>query len=132
VREFIDGWCIGVARVMPHAECEVAERKALAVADKAEDHPKLAVRRRQVNLEASWKFRAVPAFGIATAQGLDLDAVSFELTASLPQRLGSGAATSHRVLGESILVEEDAGMTPPDGQELPLAVCGLEWPVLGL
>lgn len=66
------------------------------------------------------------------AQSLDLDALSLKLTASLPQRLGSDAATSHRVLGEGALVEEDAGMTPPDGQKLPLAVCGLEWPVLCL
>jgi hypothetical protein len=29
-------------------------------------------------------------------------------------------------------VEEDAGMTPPDWQGLPLAVCGQERPVLGL
>lgn len=63
---------------------------------------------------------------------LDLDPVLLELTASLPQRLSSGAAASHRVLGERALVEDDAGMTAPDGQGLPLAVCGLERPVLCL
>ena len=117
---------------MPHAECEVAEREALAVADEAEDHPELAVRSRQIDLEAGWEFRAVATFGIASAQSLDLDAVPLEPAASLAQRLGSITAASHRVLGESTLVKEDAGITPPDGQGLPLAVCGLKRPVLGL
>ena len=34
--------------------------------------------------------------------------------------------------GEGAFVEEDAGVTPPDGHELPLAVCGKERAVLGL
>jgi hypothetical protein len=130
--DLVDGLRVGVARVMPDAECEVAERETLAVADEAEDHPELAVRSRQVDLEACWELRAVQAFRITTAQRLDLHTVSLEQAASLPQRLSSGPAASHRVLGEGALVEEDAGMTPPDGQELPLAVCGLERPVLGL
>lgn len=132
MRDLVDGLRIGVARVMPDAEYEIAKRQTFAMADESEDHPELAVRRGQVNLEAGRKLRAVPPFGIAAAQSLDLDALSLELTASLPQRLSSGAATSHRVLGKSTLVEEDAGITPPDGQGLPLAVCGLERPVLGL
>jgi hypothetical protein len=117
---------------MPNAESEIAKRKTVAISDESEDHPELAAGRGQVDLEAGWKLRAVPAFGIAAAQSLDLDPVSLELTATLPQRLSSRAAASHRVLGEGALIEEDAGMTPPDGQELPLAVCGLERPLLGL
>lgn len=117
---------------MPDSECEVAERESVATADEAKDHPELAVRRRQIDLEAGGKLRAVPAFGIAAAQSLDLDAVPLEPAASFPQRLGSGTAASHRILGECALVEEDAGMTPPDGQGLSLAVCGLERPVLCL
>lgn len=44
VRDLIDGRRIGVARVMPDAEGEVAERKALVFTDEAKDHPELAVR----------------------------------------------------------------------------------------
>ncbi len=132
VGDLVDGQRVGITRVMPHAECEIAKRKTLAVADEAEDHAELAVWSRQVNLEAGRELRAIAAFGIAAAQGLDLEPVSLELTASLPQRLGSSTAASHRVLGESTLVEEDAGMIPPDRQELPLAVGGLERPVLCL
>lgn len=117
---------------MSDAEREVAEREPFVAADEPEDHAELAAWGRQVDLEASRKPRAVAAFGIAAAQCLDLDAVSLEMVAGLSQRLGSSATASHRVLGEGTLVEEDAGMTPPDGQELPLAVCGLKWPVLGL
>lgn len=118
--------------MMSDAECEVAEREAVAIADEAEDHSKLAIRSGQVDLEGGREAGAVAALGIAAAQSLDLDAISLKLTASLAQGLGPGAATSHRVLGESTLAEEDAGMTPPDGQGLPLAVCGPERPVLGL
>lgn len=118
--------------MMPNAECEITKREAVAVTDETEDHPELAVRSWQIDLEAGWEFRAVAAFGIAAAQGLDLDAISLELAANLAQGLGSGAAASHRVLGEGTLVEEDAGMPPPDGQGLPLAVCGLERPLLCL
>lgn len=132
VSDLIDGLRIGVARVVTNAEREVPKREAFAVADEAEDHPELAVRGRQVHLETSWELRAVAAFGITAAQSLDLDAVSLELAASLTQRLGSGTAASHRVLGESTLIEEDAGMAPPDWQGLPLAVYRLERPVLGL
>jgi hypothetical protein len=132
VRELIDGWCIRVGRMMSDAECKAAKCKAIAVADEAEDHPELAVWSRQIDLEAGWEFRAVTTFGITSAQSLYLDAILFEAAASLAQRLGSSTAASHRVLGESTLVEEDTGMTPPDWQELPLAVCGLERPVLCL
>lgn len=114
------------------AECEVAEREAVAVANEAEDHPELAIRSGQVDLEAGREFGAVAPFGIAAAQRFDLDPHLLELAACLPQGLGSGPAASHRVLGESALVEEDAGITPPDGHGLALAVCGLERPVLGL
>lgn len=117
---------------MADAECEVADRKSLAVTDETEDHAELAVRGGQIDLEAGRKPRAVTAFGLAATQGLDLDAVSLELAASGAQRLGSSTAASHRVLGEGSLVEEDPSMAPPDGQELPLAVCGLERPVLCL
>jgi hypothetical protein len=132
MRDLVDGLRVGVARVMSNAECEVAERQTVAVTDEAEDHPELAVGSRQIDLEASWKLASVATFGIAAAQRLDLDAASLEPAASLAQRLGSGTAASHRVLGESVLVNEDAGMTPPDGQGLPLAVCGLKRPVLCL
>jgi hypothetical protein len=132
VRNLIDGLRVGVARVMPHAECEVAKRKSIAVADEAKDHPEPAVRSGQINLEAGRKLRTVAAFGIAAAQSLDLDTVPLELAPSPPERLGSRSAASHRVLGEGALIEEDTGMTPPDRQGLPLAVCGLERPVLCL
>lgn len=132
MRDLIDALRVGVARVMPDTEGEVAERKALVVTDEAKDHAELAVRGWQVDLEASRELRPVATFRIAAAQRLDLDAIPLELTASLAQRLGPGTATSHRVLGESALVEDDAGVTPPDGQGLSLAVGGLERPVLGL
>jgi hypothetical protein len=132
VGDLIDGLRMGVAGVVTDPEREVAEREAVTVADETEDHPELAVRSRQVDLEARWEFRAVTSFGITSAQSLDLNAILLESTASLAQRLGSSASASHRVLGESPLVEEDAGITPPDGQGLPLAVCGLERPVLCL
>lgn len=114
------------------AEGEIAKGEALAVANEAQDHAELAIRRWQIGLEASRELRAVATFGIAAAKGLDLDALPLELTASFAKRLSPRATASHRVLGEGALVEEDAGMTPPDGQGLPLAVCGLERPVLGL
>lgn len=114
------------------AEGEVAESETVVVADEAEDHAKLAVRRRQVDLEAAREFRVVAVFGVAAAKGLDLDAFALEPAARLPQHLRSGAAASHRVLGEGALVEEDAGIAPPDGHDLPLAVCGQKRPVLGL
>lgn len=117
---------------MSDTECEVAEREAISIADEAKDHAELAVGQRQIDLEAAGQLRPVAAFGIAAAQDLDLDTVLLELAPGLPQRLGACAAASHRVLGEGALVEEDAGMTPPDGQGLPLAVCGLKQPVLGL
>lgn len=87
MRNPVDGRRIGVARVMPDAESEIAKRKTFAISDESEDHPELAVGRGQVNLEAGRKLRAVSPFGIAAAQSLDLDALSLELTASLPQRL---------------------------------------------
>ena len=114
------------------AESQITERETFSIADEAKNHAELAIRGWQVNLEAAWKLRAIAAFRIAAAQSLDLDTVSLELATGLPQRLGSGTAASHRVLSKGTLVEEDAGMTPPDGQELPLAVYGLERPLLGL
>lgn len=132
MRNLIDSQRIGVTRVMANAESEVAKREPFALADESEDHSELAVRSWQIELEAGWELRAVAALGIAAAQHLDLDPVLLELAASLPQRLSSSAAASHRVLGKSALVKEDAGMTPPAGQGLPLAVCGLERPVLCL
>lgn len=129
MRNLVDGLRVGVARVMANAEGEVAKRESFALADESEDHSELAVRSRQIDLEAGWELRAVASFGIAAAQRLDLDTLLLELAPSLPQRVGSGAATSHRVLGKSTLVKEDAGMAPPDGQGLPLAVCGLKRPV---
>jgi hypothetical protein len=130
--DLVDGRRIRVARVVPDAEGEIAKGEALTVSNEAHDHAELATRRWQVDLEASRELRAVASFGIAAAKGLDLDAFPLELTASLAKRLGPRATASHRVLGECALVEEDTGMTPPDGQGLPLAVCGLERPVLGL
>lgn len=118
--------------MVPDAEGEITEGETLAVANEAQDHAELAIRRWQVDLEASRELRAVASFGIAAAKGLDLDALPLERTASLTKRLRSRATASHRVLGEGALIEEDAGMTPPDGQGLPLAVCGPERPVLGL
>jgi hypothetical protein len=44
VRDLVDGLRVGVARVMPHAECEVAKCKALAISDEAENHAELAAR----------------------------------------------------------------------------------------
>jgi hypothetical protein len=132
MRDLVDGLRVGIARMMPYTECEVAEGEPLAIANKAEDHPELAIWDGQVHLETGWQLRAVAALGIAAPQSLDLDAISFKPSASLSQRLRSGTTASHRVLGEGALVEEDAGMTPPDGQGLPLAVCGLKRPVLCL
>jgi hypothetical protein len=117
---------------MSDAEREVAEREAIGIADEAKDHAELAVGRRQIDLEAAGQLRPVAAFGIAAAQDLDFDTVLLELAPGLPQRLGTRAAASHRVLGERSLVKENAGIPPPDGQGLPLAVCGLKRPVLGL
>lgn len=116
MRDLIGGLRVGVAGVMPDAKCEIAKRNAFAVTDKAQNHAELAARGRQVDLEAGRELRAVAAFRIATAKLLDLYTVSLEPAASLPQRLGPGTTASHRVLGEGALVEEDAGMTPPDGQ----------------
>jgi hypothetical protein len=129
VRDLVDSLRVGVPRMMSDPECEVAEREAIAVADEAEDHLELAARSRYIDLEAGREFRAVATFGIAAAQSLDLDAISLEMAASLTQRLSASPAAAHRVLGESALIEEDAGMTPPDRQGLPLAVCGLKRPV---
>lgn len=132
MRNLVDGLRIGVARVMSNAEREITEREAVAVTDEAEDHPELAVRSGQVDLEAGRELRAVAPFRITAAQGLDFDAILLELATCPAQHLSASATASHRVLGESTLVEEDAGVTPPDGQGLPLAVCGLKGPVLGL
>jgi hypothetical protein len=117
---------------MPDAESEIAKRETISITDEAKDHAELAVGRWQVDLEAGRELRTVAPFWIAAAQDFDLDTFPLEPTPSFAQRLGASAAASHRVLGEGALIEEDAGMTPPDGQGLPLAVCGLEWPVLGL
>ena len=117
---------------MTDTEGEEAKGEAIPIADEAKDHAELAVGGRQVDLEAGRKSRAVAVLGVATAQGFDLDPVSFVPAPGVPERLGAGAAASHRVLGEGALVEEDAGMTPPDGQGLSLAVGGLEGPVLCL
>lgn len=130
--DVVDGWRVGVARVVTDTEGQVAKTEALAVADEAKDHAELAIRRWQVDLEAGSELRAVAMFRVAATKGPDLDTVTLELVASLAEHLGSGAAASHRVLGEGTLVEEDAGMTPPGWQGLPLAVCGQERPVLGL
>lgn len=132
IGDLVDGRRVRVARLVPDAEREIAKGEALTVANEAQDHAELAIRRRQIDLEASRELRAVASFGIAAAKGLDLDTLPLELAASPAKRLRPRATASHRVLGEGALIEEDAGMTPPDGQELPLAVCGLEWPVLGL
>lgn len=112
---FVDGLRVGGARVMPNSEREVAEREPFAVADETEDHAELAVRVREIDLETGGKTRAVAPLGLAAAQDLELDAVSLELATRAAQRLSSRAATSHRVLGEGALVEEDASMAPPDG-----------------
>jgi hypothetical protein len=132
VGDFVDGWRVRVARVVSDTESEIAKGEALAVANEAQDHAELAIRRWQIDLEASRELRPVASFGIAAAKGLDLDTLPLELVASLAKRLSACATTSHRVLGEGALVKEDAGIPPPDGQGLPLAVCGLERPVLGL
>lgn len=132
VGDLVDGWRVRVARVMPDAEGEIAKGEAFAVANEAQDHAELAIRRWQIDLEASRELRAVASFGIAAAKGLDFDTLPLELVASLAKRLSARATTSHRVLGKGALVKEDAGIPPPDGQGLPLAVCGLERPVLGL
>lgn len=113
-------------------ESEIAKGEAFAVANEAQDHAELAIRRWQIDLEASRELRAVASFGIAAAKGLYLDTLPLEPAASLAKRLRPRATASHRVLGEGALIQEDTGMTPPDGQGLPLAVCRLEWPVLGL
>lgn len=129
----VDTRCVGVSGVVADAEGEVAKSQAaLAVTDEAEDHAELAVRWRQVDLEAGWELCAVAAFGVAAPQPLDFDAFALKLAARIAKRFGSGTTASHRVLGEGTLVEEDAGMTPPDEQGLPLAVCRQERPVLGL
>lgn len=117
---------------MPDAECEIAKREAIGIADEAKDHSELAARGRQVDLEAGREPRAVAAFGIAAPQSFDLDPISLELAPCLAKRLGTSAAAPHRVLGEGALIEEDAGMTPPYGQGLPLAVCRKKRPVLAL
>lgn len=132
IRNLIDGRSVGATRMMPDAEGEIAKCKAIGIADEAKDHAELAGGRRQIDLETGGQLRPVAAFGITAAQDLDLDTVLLELASGLPQRLGACAAASHRVLGEGALVKEDAGIPPPDGQGLPLAVCGLERPVLGL
>jgi hypothetical protein len=62
VRDLVDRLRFGVARVMPDAESEIAKRKTFAISDESEDHPELAVRRGQVDLEAGWKLRPVPPF----------------------------------------------------------------------
>ncbi len=118
--------------MMADTEGEAAKCEAVGIADKAEHHAEPAVRRWQIDLETGGKLRAVATFRIAAAQGLDLNTFLLELSPSFAKRLGTRAATPHRVLGEGALVEEDAGIPPPDGQGLPLAVCGLKWPVLGL
>jgi hypothetical protein len=132
VGDLVDGLRVGVARLMPDAKCEVPKRETFAVTNEAKDHPELAVWGRQIGLKAGWEPCAIATFGIAAAQDLDLYAFTLEPVASFPQRLGSGTTASHRVLGKGTLVEEDAGMTPPDGQGLPLAVGGLGRPVLSL
>ena len=132
MRNLVDRLCIGVARVMANAEREVAKRETFALANKSEDHSELAIRSRQIDLEAGWELRAVATFGITSAQRLDLDSVLLEMAASHAKHLSTSPTTSHHVLGESALAEQNAGMTPPDGQELPLAVGRLERPVLCL
>jgi hypothetical protein len=84
VGDGIDGLRVGVARVVTDAECEIAERESVAVADEAEDHAELPTRHRQVDLEARRQPGPVAPFGIAAAQGFDLNTVSLELTARLP------------------------------------------------
>lgn len=118
--------------MMSDAEGEIAKRKAVGIADEAKDHAELAGGRRQIDLETGGKFRAIPPFGIATTQVRDRDAFPLELIPSLAQHIRSCTTTAHRVLSESTLAKQDTGMPPPDGQGLPLAVCRLERPVLGL
>lgn len=118
--------------MMPDAEREIAKREAIGISDEAKDHSELAVGWRQIDLEAGGQPRPIAAFGIKAAQDLDLDTFLRELPPGLSQRLGARAAASHRVLSERALVEENAGIAPPDGQGLPLAVCGLKRPVLSL
>ena len=132
MRHVVDVWRVRVAGVMPDAEGEVTERHAFAVADEAEDHAELAVGRREIQLEASGELGPLAVFEVAAPQGLDLNAFALKLAASVAERLGPRAAASHRVLGEGALVKEDADMTPPDRQELSLAVYRQERPVLGL
>jgi len=132
IRDLVDGWGVGVTRMMSDAEGEIAKCKAIGIADEAKDHAELAGGRRQIDLETGGKFRAIPPFGIATTQSRDRDAFALELSPSLAQRIRPRTTAAHRVLGESALAEEDTGMPPPDGQGLPLAVCRLERPVLGL
>lgn len=81
--DVVDGRRVGVARVMADAEGEVAEGKALTVTDEAQNHAELAVRCRQIDLDAGRELDAIAAFGIAAAKGLDLDAIPLELAASL-------------------------------------------------
>lgn len=132
VCDLVDARRVRVAGVMPDAEGEIAKREAVLFADEAKDHAELAVRSWQVDLEADRKPRAVGVFRVAAAQGFDLNPDSFVIAPRVAKRLGARTAASHRVLGEGTLVKEDAGITPPDGQGLPLAVCGQKRPVLGL
>ena len=118
--------------MMPDTKREVAECEAIGITDEAKDHAELAVGRRQIDLEASGQLRPVTAFGIAAAQDFDLDTVLLKLAPCLPQCLCARATASHRVLAELALAEENAGIAPPGGQGLPLAVGGLERPVLSL
>jgi hypothetical protein len=78
VSDVVDGRPVGVAGVVPDAEGEVAECKALVVMDEAKDHAELAIWRRQVGLEAGGQPRAVAVLGIAGAQSLDLCALALE------------------------------------------------------
>ncbi len=63
VSDVVDGRRVGVAGVVPDAEGEVAECEAVVVTNEAEDHAELAVRRRQVGLEAGGQLRAVAVLG---------------------------------------------------------------------
>jgi hypothetical protein len=130
--DFVDGRSVRVARVVPDAEGEVAESKAIPIADETHDHAELAIGHWQIDLEAGRELGAIAPFWITAAKRCDLDTLPLELAASLAKRLGPRATASHRVLGEGALVKADAGIPSPDGQGLPLAVCGLERPVLGL
>jgi hypothetical protein len=130
--DFVDRRCLRVPRMMSNAESEITKREPIGVTDKAKDHAELAIGRWQIDLQTAGQPGAVAAFGIATAKCPDLEALSLESTSSLPQRTSACATAPHRVLGERALVEENTGIAPPNGQELPLAVGGLKWPVLGL